>query len=261
MQTLNLNCFGLQITWNGTDRGGAAIISTMKEEDTAQNEQFNAGVDALESLVLAHFCAGIDVASPAYLQGIETAYEQLGNHIDDSRRDNSRLPSVDGLSYQWLLPTQTESGTRYLTIEGDEIDLSDLMFNSAEDAIKGIENEAWGWTPEDAEKFVLVRVEKHLIKNPFSKAAAPFQQGTKTPQRLRFAVHLEGGLVQDIFCNDTKGFECTFSIFEYDSQEGDDEMSFITQPNGKKASAFIVHHGISENPGINLDEIFITDAE
>jgi len=30
-------------------------------------------MDALESIILSHACAGIDVTTPAYLEGIETA--------------------------------------------------------------------------------------------------------------------------------------------------------------------------------------------
>ena len=34
-------------------------------------------VNTLESLILAHACAGIDVANPAYVSGIETTLEKL----------------------------------------------------------------------------------------------------------------------------------------------------------------------------------------
>lgn len=43
--------------------------------------KFNGALDAVESLVLAHACAGIDVNSPAYLEGIETAINALGNEF------------------------------------------------------------------------------------------------------------------------------------------------------------------------------------
>jgi hypothetical protein len=39
----------------------------------------NASVRSIEDLVLAHACAGIDVARPAYLEGIETAVAKLGD--------------------------------------------------------------------------------------------------------------------------------------------------------------------------------------
>jgi hypothetical protein len=36
-------------------------------------------VDGIESLILAHACAGIDITAPAYIQGIKTAVEAAGN--------------------------------------------------------------------------------------------------------------------------------------------------------------------------------------
>lgn len=42
------------------------------EEDT-NHDRYEAAIDGIESLILAHACAGIDIESPAYLEGIETA--------------------------------------------------------------------------------------------------------------------------------------------------------------------------------------------
>lgn len=39
-----------------------------------------AAIDGLESLILAHACAGIDVTSAKYVEGIETALEAIGNN-------------------------------------------------------------------------------------------------------------------------------------------------------------------------------------
>jgi len=36
-------------------------------------------VDGIESLILAHACAGIDVTAPPYIEGIQTAVEAAGN--------------------------------------------------------------------------------------------------------------------------------------------------------------------------------------
>jgi hypothetical protein len=38
-------------------------------------------MDAIESLILAHASAGLDVASPAYVEGIETAVEACCNNL------------------------------------------------------------------------------------------------------------------------------------------------------------------------------------
>jgi hypothetical protein len=37
-------------------------------------------IDAIESLILAHACAGIDVESPAYIEGINTTLEAISNN-------------------------------------------------------------------------------------------------------------------------------------------------------------------------------------
>jgi hypothetical protein len=37
-------------------------------------------MDALESIIMAHACAGIDIESPAYIEGIETAVEGCANN-------------------------------------------------------------------------------------------------------------------------------------------------------------------------------------
>jgi hypothetical protein len=82
MKELHLGCYGIIISHNEGDKSGAAIVSEMKEPETSEDNLFNSAVDALESIILAHFCAGIDVCSPAYLEGIETACQALGNNID-----------------------------------------------------------------------------------------------------------------------------------------------------------------------------------
>lgn len=83
MRTLNANCFGITITYADSDKDTATISSEMKAQDTSENKTFNTAVDALESIILAHFCAGVDITSPAYLQGIVDAYQALCNNIDE----------------------------------------------------------------------------------------------------------------------------------------------------------------------------------
>lgn len=80
MATMELGVVGITLTFNEDDLSGASITSDMKEVETSENAAFNAGVDGLESLVLAHFCAGTDICSPDYKEGIETAYAALCNH-------------------------------------------------------------------------------------------------------------------------------------------------------------------------------------
>jgi hypothetical protein len=44
--------------------------------------EYNAAIDGLESLILAHYCAGIDVEKPSYVEGIQTVLDAFGNNLD-----------------------------------------------------------------------------------------------------------------------------------------------------------------------------------
>jgi hypothetical protein len=83
MKTIETNCFGIVVTLDG--KGGGAIKSDLHDDSTESDRgerlAFNDGMDAIESLVLAHAVAGIDIAQPAYLEGIETAVEAYANQI------------------------------------------------------------------------------------------------------------------------------------------------------------------------------------
>lgn len=85
LHTLRLPCFGITIRLDRTDTtttpGAGTITSELKGPDrTAAQRLFNAAIDGMESLILAHACAGVDVESPAYVEGVETAIEAIGNH-------------------------------------------------------------------------------------------------------------------------------------------------------------------------------------
>ncbi|MFH1265215.1 MAG: hypothetical protein ABIK89_05765, partial [Planctomycetota bacterium] len=60
--------------------GSGSIVSDLRGPEAAANRQYNAAIDGLESLILAHACAGVDVESPAYVEGIETAVDAVANH-------------------------------------------------------------------------------------------------------------------------------------------------------------------------------------
>tara|TARA_R110000824_G_scaffold201667_2_gene385749 strand:- start:3796 stop:4161 length:366 start_codon:yes stop_codon:yes gene_type:complete len=100
-----LGCFGIVLELN--DEGGGTISSDLKEscpycdciecnadcdgsagdidgledqDDLDSRNRYNAAIDGLESLILAHAFAGIDITTPAYLEGIETAESAIGNN-------------------------------------------------------------------------------------------------------------------------------------------------------------------------------------
>jgi hypothetical protein len=83
--TIRLPCFGITLRLHGKPPGakspGGAIASTLRFPGPPGNRLYHAAVDALESLILAHACAGVDVQSPAYVEGIEIAVEAITNHL------------------------------------------------------------------------------------------------------------------------------------------------------------------------------------
>lgn len=57
--------------------GLADLTSNLQEE--ADDEGYRAAVDAVESLVLAQHCAGLDVTAPAYVAALTTTLEAIAN--------------------------------------------------------------------------------------------------------------------------------------------------------------------------------------
>ncbi len=76
MPQIVLPVYGIVIENNG-------ITSTLKDGEPADygDDEYLAAVDAVEAMVLAHALAGIDVTSPAYVQGITAAVEGIANNV------------------------------------------------------------------------------------------------------------------------------------------------------------------------------------
>ena len=94
-KTIITDCYGIVITLTDPELhaltpnryGGGSITSDMYEEPDIEGltspeviakeiqecETYNKMMDALKSMILAHACAGIDITTPAYIEGIETA--------------------------------------------------------------------------------------------------------------------------------------------------------------------------------------------
>jgi len=89
MKTIKLPCYGIVIEIH--ENGGGSITSQLHEfvdvevtrddDEVASDELYDAAMDAVESMILAHAIAGIDVSSPAYMEGIETTVEACANNI------------------------------------------------------------------------------------------------------------------------------------------------------------------------------------
>lgn len=67
------------------DGKNGSITSTLHDneavDDLVEVEHYNAAIDGIESLILAHACAGIDVESEAYKEGIKTALDAISNNL------------------------------------------------------------------------------------------------------------------------------------------------------------------------------------
>ena len=83
---IRLPCFGITVhldrECNAGSRARGTITSQLREPGRGTLVRaFNAAIDGLEALILAHACAGVDIASPAYVEGIETAVDAIGNNL------------------------------------------------------------------------------------------------------------------------------------------------------------------------------------
>ena len=72
MKTIKLPCYGIIVE---LEAGGGTIQSTLSDQAGGYPPY-----DVVESMVLAHACAGIDIESPAYIEGIETAIDAIANN-------------------------------------------------------------------------------------------------------------------------------------------------------------------------------------
>ena len=68
----NMSCDGSQ---------GADEHNEESEGDVEHRIAHNGFLDALEAIVLAHACAGVDVEAKQYVEGLETALEAASNNM------------------------------------------------------------------------------------------------------------------------------------------------------------------------------------
>lgn len=86
---IRLQVHGIVITVS--PQGAGAIQSSL--HDAGESPEAKAALDAVESMILAHAVAGINVDSPAYLEGIETAVEAISNQYGDEPESKCRAQS------------------------------------------------------------------------------------------------------------------------------------------------------------------------
>lgn len=61
-------------------RDGDGYLTTNLRDDTEPDDYARGGADALESLLLALFCAGVDVSTQAVHDAIATALDAIDNN-------------------------------------------------------------------------------------------------------------------------------------------------------------------------------------
>jgi len=78
VEEISLDKVKVKLRVGKTSKGLPAgeLIQGFERDDTEGCAEYNAALDALESLILAHACEGIDVASEAYQNSILTTLEQ-----------------------------------------------------------------------------------------------------------------------------------------------------------------------------------------
>jgi len=90
MKTIKLPCFGIVVDLGESDKEtkgaylGGNINTELHEEAVEEDDdptEYNAAMDGIEALILAHACAGIDIESPAYIEGIESAVQACANNL------------------------------------------------------------------------------------------------------------------------------------------------------------------------------------
>lgn len=72
----------LSLTYADAQGRKTGSVTSSLHSSEEGDERFNAAMDAVESMVLAHACAGIDVTDPRYVEGIRTCVEACANNLE-----------------------------------------------------------------------------------------------------------------------------------------------------------------------------------
>lgn len=78
---MSLPCYEIEVELDepdedgGFNSGSITSMLTAGRDEYPENDPWLTCMDVIESMVLAHAVAGIDIMSPAYIEGIETAVD------------------------------------------------------------------------------------------------------------------------------------------------------------------------------------------
>ena len=76
MTTIHLPCYGITIQLEHLHNQKSPGVGTIAS-DLRNLAKPSGVISGIESLILAHACAGVDVENPAYIEGIEMAVESM----------------------------------------------------------------------------------------------------------------------------------------------------------------------------------------
>ena len=79
--TLDSDWIELALTYADAQGRRSGSVTSSLHSTEADDDQFNAAMDAVESMALAHACAGIDVTDPRYVEGIRTCVQACANNM------------------------------------------------------------------------------------------------------------------------------------------------------------------------------------
>lgn len=235
LNVIELGFFGLKIEFNPEMKSAARIVSDMRCPDNARQD---AAVDAIESMVLAHFCAGVDITSSSYLEGIETACSAISDRYEDcdevaqfQMRDwrlsegysPEDLPPQDLCTYTMKISRSSTTGAIYFSLFNAEFDgnnnLRQLIYPTGLHGVievrDGLPAMSVGVTPDTNDI--------HVISNTSNKLAIIKEQDS-TPHEWRpveFIAARHVGMVLEVDDDEslnearTTMAEITFATYDF----------------------------------------------
>jgi len=80
---INFKVSGKDVRVILAENGSGTIKTNLLEDDERGDDRLTAAIDTLEWIMLVHASEGVDVRDPAYIKGIETAYDTIFNQLAD----------------------------------------------------------------------------------------------------------------------------------------------------------------------------------
>lgn len=160
---------------NVEESDSGAIIATLSfvQKDSQKNDEFCAlSVTKTYEGIICDMAYSSNAGGDA--EFIDTMAVCYSDYDEDEHNTNLAaplnsllLPKSDGDYYQWLKPVFIDGELRYIKVDSEkvnEIDLSDILFDSQSAAIEAVRNNTFGYTEECVSGFAIVKVTKTIDK-------------------------------------------------------------------------------------------------